>query len=278
MLMALTMRSSNLSQNFYTVIRNFLTYNHNFSKFSVNALAGHEAQMSSFENVGGSRTNFPSNNVTALNAGDATTAKNSGDNSGVTGTGGSAQESYFGRINFSWNDKYLVTGNIRNDGSSNFAPGHNWVTTYSGAFAWKINNEAFLKGVKGINELKLRLGYGLTNNQGIPGNTFVTQLSSVPNGLSGTAQFQNNLANPFVTWEKTNYSNVGLDGTFFNGRISFSLDVYDRETNGLLLKVPLPIIQRYYRRLVAGIHAGAFCEYRFCQQQRVRLPGQFYQY
>jgi TonB-linked SusC/RagA family outer membrane protein len=233
--------NSNLSQNFYTVIRSFFTYNHNFSKYSVNVLAGHEAQMSSFENVGGSRTNFPSNNVTALNSGDATTARNSGDNSGPNGNGGSAQESYFGRVNFSWNDKYLITGNIRDDGSSNFMVNRNWAVTYSGAVAWKINNEAFLKGVKSINELKLRLGYGLTNNQGIPGNTFVTQLSSVANGLSGTAQFQNNLANPFVTWEKTKYYNLGLDGTFFNGRISFSLDVYDRETNGLLLKVPLPL-------------------------------------
>lgn len=232
--------SSNMSQNFYTVLRNFLTYNHNFKKYSVNAVAGHEAQSSSFENVGGTRTNFPSNDVTGLNAGDANTAKNSGDNSNSNPPGGSAQESYFGRINFSWADKYLVTGTVRNDGSSNFLAGHNWVSTYSGALAWKINHEAFLKDVKAINELKLRLGYGLTNNQGIPGNTFETQLTSVPNGLSGTAQFQNNLANPYVTWEKTNYLNVGLDGTFFNSRIDFSLDVYDRKTNGLLLKVPLP--------------------------------------
>ncbi|MFI5137981.1 MAG: SusC/RagA family TonB-linked outer membrane protein [Sphingobacteriales bacterium] len=244
---------SNMSQNFYTVLRNFLTYNHNFSKFSVNALLGHEAQMSNFENVGGSRTNFPSNNVTALNAGDATTAKNSGDNSGATGNGGSAQESYFGRVNFSWDDKYLITGNMRDDGSSNFAPGHNWATTYSGAFAWKINNEAFLKDVKEISELKLRVGYGLTNNQSIPGNTFVTQLASVANGLSGTAQFQNNLANPFVTWEKTNYYNAGLDGTFLNGRINFSLDIYDRETNGLLLKEPFPL----YSATTTGYSPGA---------------------
>jgi len=234
--------SSNLSQNFYTVIRNFFTYNHNFRKFNLNALLGHEAQSGTFENVGGTRTNFPSNNVTALNAGDPTTAKNSGDNAGpgLNPNGGTAQESYFGRINFSWDDKYLITGTARDDGSSNFAPGRNWVATYSGAFAWKINNEAFLKNVKEIDELKLRLGYGLTNNQGIPPNTFVTQLTSVANGLSGIAQFQSNLNNPFVTWEKMNYYNAGLDGTFLGGRINFSLDVYDRETNGLLLKEPFP--------------------------------------
>jgi len=240
--------STNMNNNIYTVIRNYLTYNHYFTNFSVNALAGHEAQTSNYENAGGSRSNFPSNNVQAINAGDATTAKNSGDN-GL----GSSLESYFGRINFAWNDKYLLTGNIRNDGSSNFPVYNRRVTTWSGAFAWKINNEEFLKSITAINELKLRLGYGLTNNQGIPGNTFVTQLTTVANGLSGIAQFQSNLANPNVTWEKTNYYNAGLDGTLLNGRISFSFDGYYRKTDGLLLKVPLPL----YSGTTSGYSPGS---------------------
>ncbi|MDP4256309.1 MAG: SusC/RagA family TonB-linked outer membrane protein, partial [Bacteroidota bacterium] len=227
--------SSSSNQNMYTVIRNFLTYTHYYSKLSLNALLGHEAQTSSYENVGGQRSNFPSNNVQSLNGGDATTAKNSGDN-GL----GSALESYFGRLNLSWNDKYLITANVRNDGSSNFPASNRRVTTYSGAFAWKITNETFLKDVSVLNELKLRLGYGLTNNQGIPGNTFVTQLQTVANGLSGIAQFQSNLANPMVSWEKTNYYNAGLDGSLLGGRLSFSFDAYYRKTDGLLLQVPLP--------------------------------------
>jgi TonB-linked SusC/RagA family outer membrane protein len=245
--------SSNNYQNFYTVIRNFLNYYHNFNKFHVDALAGHESQEGTFENVGAARRNYASDNVQAINAGDYITATNFGDNSQSTPTGGSAQESWFGRVNVSWNDRYLLTGNIRNDGSSNFPSNNRWVTTYSGGFAWKINNEAFLKGVKGVNELKLRLGYGVTNNQGIPGNTFVTQLNTVASSLSGTAQYQNNLANPDVKWEKTNYYNAGIDGTFFNGRLSFTLDVYDREVHGLLLQVPLP----EYSGTVAGWGPGA---------------------
>ena len=245
--------SSEDNQYFYTVIRNFLNYNHNFNKLHFDALAGHEAQESTFERLWGQRNNFPSNNVQGISAGDAVTAKNSGDNTQSNPTGGSAQESWFGRVNFSWDDRYLLTGNIRDDGSSNFPTGHRWVTTYSGGFAWKINNEAFLRDVKSINELKLRLGYGLTNNQGIPGNTFLTQLAAVTNSLSGTAQFQNNLANPDVQWEKTNYYSAGIDGSFFNGRLSFTLDVYDRETHGLLLQVPLP----EYSGTVAGWGPGA---------------------
>ncbi|WPU94865.1 TonB-dependent receptor [Mucilaginibacter sabulilitoris] len=240
--------SSYMGQNFYKVLRNFFTYSHSFGKYNVNALLGHESQLSSFENVSGARSNFASNNVQAISSGDATTATNSGDNGS-----GTAQESYFGRLNFAWNDKYLITANARRDGSSNFPPNNRWVSTYSGAFAWKMNNEVFLKGITAINELKLRVGYGLTNNQGIPGNTYVTQLQTVSNGLSGIAQFQNNLANPEVTWEKTNYSNAGLDGSFFNWRLNFSLDVYYRKTNGLLLKVPLPL----YSGTTTGYSPGA---------------------
>jgi TonB-linked SusC/RagA family outer membrane protein len=240
--------STSMGQNDYTVIRSFLTYNHNFKRYYVNLLAGHESQVGSFQNAYAYRSNFPSNNVQAINSGDGTTARNGGDYGS-----GTAQESYFGRINVSWDDKYLVTANLRADGSSNFFPTNRWVNTYSGAFAWKINNEAFLKGVKSINELKLRLGYGVTNNQGIPGNTFVTQLQTIANGLSGIAQWQNNLANEDVTWEKTDYYNAGLDGAFFNGRLSFSLDVYDRETSGLLLKIPLPL----YSGTTAGWSPGS---------------------
>lgn len=245
--------SSRAGQNFYVVIRNFLTYNHNFKKFHLDALAGHESQESTFHNLGAARRNFPADNVQAISGGDATTATNFGYNSLSDPTGGSAQESYFGRINFSWNDRYLFTANIRNDGSSNFPSNNRRVTTYSGGFAWKIKNEAFLKGVESINDLKLRLGYGLTNNQGIPGNTFVTQLQTIANGLSGIAQFQNNLANAEVTWEKTDYYSAGLDGTLLNGRLNFSLEAYSRQTKGLLLQVPLP----GYSGTVAGYGPGS---------------------
>jgi TonB-dependent starch-binding outer membrane protein SusC len=240
--------SSNMYQNFYTVLRNYLTYSRYYSKFNFKVLAGHEAQSSSFENVGSSRSNFPSNNVQAISAGDAISAKNSGDN-GL----GNSSEAIFGRVDLNFYDKYLITGNIRDDGSSNFPTNNQWGVTYSGAFAWKINHESFLKNVNNINELTLRLGYGLTNNQNIPGNTFATQLTTVTNGLSGIAQYQSNLANPFVTWEKTNDFNASLDGTFFNGRFGFSFGVYDREVNGLLLRVPLPA----YSATTTGYSPGA---------------------
>ena len=229
-----TSSSYSSGQNIYTVVRNYLTYNHSFGKNNLNVLLGHENNLSESKSVFASRTDFPSNSVQSISSGDPSTAKNGGT------YGDDAAESYFGRINFSWLDKYLFTANVRDDGSDKFPANARWVVTSSGAFAWKLNNEKFFKQVKAINELKLRLGYGITNNQGIPGNTYVTQLSTVANGLSGIAQFQSNLGNPYVTWEKTKNANLGLDGAFFNWRLNFSVDFYDRRTNGLLLKEPFP--------------------------------------
>jgi len=229
-----TISSYSSGQNIYTVIRNYLTYNKSFGKNNLNVLLGHESNMSKSANAFASRSDFPSANVQSISSGDPSTARNNG------GYGAGASESYFGRINFSWIDKYLFTFNLRNDGSDKFPTDKRWATSTSGAFAWKINNEQFLQTVQAINELKLRLGYGLTNNQNIPANTYVTQLTTVANGLSGTAQFQSNLPNPNVKWEQTKNGNIGLDGTFFNWRLNFSIDVYDRKTDGLLLKVPYP--------------------------------------
>lgn len=228
--------SYNFSQNLYSTIRNFLTYAHLFkNKYNVNVLLGHEAQLGTNENSSAGRTNFPSNNVQVISSGDPTTATNAGSK------GQNAQESYFGRLNFGLNDKYLFTANVRADGSSKFAPENRWVTTYSGAFAWKLNNEELLKQVKALNELKLRLGYGLTNNQNIRDYAYTSTLATVATGLTGIAQLTQNVGNPYVQWEKTKYANIGLDGTLFNWRINFSVDFYNRKTDGLVLQIPLPL-------------------------------------
>ena len=224
------------AQNFYTTIRSYLTYSHLFGrKYYFNALLGHEAQVSTSSSVIASRKNFPSNNVQAISSGDATTATNSGDKQQ------SSQESYFGRINLTYNDKYLLTVNVRDDGSSKFAPANRWVTTYSGALAWRLSSEDFMKNVTAVNDLKIRLGYGLTNNQNIGNYTYGATLNTVATGLSGYSQLTSNLPNADVKWERTKSFNIGLDGNLANRRIEFSLDYYYRRTDGLLLSVPLPL-------------------------------------
>ncbi|MDR7209846.1 TonB-dependent receptor [Flavobacterium piscis] len=227
--------SYSYSQDYFTTFRSFFTYAKVFkSKYNVNVMAGHEAQLSQNESVSAARKNFVSNNITNISSGDMATATNGG----FKGDG--AQESYFGRLNFIYDDKYIVTTNFRADGSSKFAPGSKWVNTYSGGVAWKLNNEAFLKGSKIVNELKLRAGYGLTNNQNVRNNAYLTMLQTVSTALSGTAQLTSEFGNPDVEWEKTEYSNIGLDARLFGWKLNFSVDVYDRSTTGLLMQIQLP--------------------------------------
>lgn len=223
------------AQNFYYSLTNFLNYTHTFhSKYYFNVMAGHESQLLNSNSVSATRTNFASNNVTSISSGDATTATNTG----IKGQG--ALEAYFGRANFTYNDKYLLTATVRHDGSSKFAANNRWNTTYSGALAWKINHEDFLKDIKAINDLKLRLGYGLVNNQNIAEYAYGSTLNTVATGLSGNAQLTSTTGNPDIKWETTKSYNVGLDATVLNSRIRFSADAYYRKTSNLLLSLTEP--------------------------------------
>lgn len=228
--------SSQFSEGVYISIKNYLTYSHLFyNKYSLTAMAGHEASLDKSHNISGSRTNFPSANVQVINGGDPTTAKNGG------AKGHNSKESYFGRLNLGISDKYLLTGTIREDGASMYAEDHRWILSYSGALAWKINNENFLKNVSKVNELKMRLGYGLTNRQAGRDYVYTSTLGTIPTGLTGIAQRIKNIANPDLEWEQTKNSNIGLDGAFFNWRFSFSVDFYLKNTDGLAMQTSLPM-------------------------------------
>jgi TonB-linked SusC/RagA family outer membrane protein len=240
--------SSSFNEGIYTTIKNYLTYSHVFyTKYNLTAMAGHEASVSQSSSLYASRSNFPSNNVQAVSSGDPTTATNSGTK------GHNARESYFGRLNLEINNKYLLTGNIRNDGSSMYAEANRWILTYSGAFAWKINNENFLKDIKKVNELKLRIGYGLTNRQAGRDYVYTSTFATVPTGISSIAQRPVNIASPDLQWEQTKNSNIGLDGTFLNWRINFSVDFYLKNTDGLAMQTSLPM----YSGTAIGWNPGA---------------------
>jgi TonB-linked SusC/RagA family outer membrane protein len=239
---------SSFSDGVGTTLKNYLTYSHVFStKYNMTAMAGHEATLNKSTGLGGSRTNFPSASVQVLNGGDPTTASNSGSK------GQSSQESYFGRLNVEINDKYLLTGTVREDGASMYAENNRWILSYSGAFAWKMKNENFLKSLTNVNELKLRLGYGLTNRQAGRDYSYTSTLATVATGLTGIAQSLTNTGNPNLQWEQTKNTNIGLDGTFFNWRLNFALDLYLKRTNGLAMQTSLPM----YSGTAIGYSPGA---------------------
>jgi TonB-linked SusC/RagA family outer membrane protein len=228
--------SSESKQGVYTSIKNYITYSHLFAtKYDLTAMAGHEASLEKSERLYAARTGYPSNNVQVINGGDPTTATNEGTK------GHNSRESYFGRLNVGIHDKYLLTGNIREDGASMYAENHRWILSYSGALAWKVNNENFLKEVKEVNELKVRAGYGLTNRQAGRDYVYTSTLATVPTGVSTTAQITQNIGNPNLEWEQTKNSNIGIDGAFFNWRLDFSVDFYLKRTDGLAMQASLPM-------------------------------------
>ena len=154
--------------------------------------------------------------------------------------------SYFGRFNYNLLDRYLLTATFRADGSSRFRKGKKWGYFPAAAFAWKINNEPFMKNVKWIDELKLRLGWGMTGQQNGIDDFYYTTLYRVSNSYAqypfGDKYYQTlrpSASNPDLTWEKTTTYNAGLDFTALNGRFGVNVDGYYRKTTDLLASVAI---------------------------------------
>jgi len=152
--------------------------------------------------------------------------------------------SFFGRVNYDYKNKYLLTATYRVDGSSKFLGDNRWGYFPSAALAWKINEEEFLKDVDWIDAIKLRVSYGESGNNNIPTGqtlqTFQSSNTSYLNEIDNYWSASNILANPNLKWETTVSQNFGLDYTLFNGRISGALDVYKNVTKDLLIRFPTP--------------------------------------
>lgn len=145
-------------------------------------------------------------------------------------------ESVFGRVNFEWADKYLLTATVRRDGASNFAANNKFATFPSFAFGWKISNEDFLLDNKTLSNLKLRASYGLTGNQAIgPYESLAIYRVQPPSAVGGA--FGVDLAreaNPDLKWETSVQTNIGLDVGLFQNRITFTVDYYNIDTRDLI--------------------------------------------
>ncbi|NDV95120.1 TonB-dependent receptor [Dysgonomonas sp. 521] len=222
------------SNSSYTTFSTYATYEKAINRHNFTLMAGHEAQESKNENLSGSREGFMFNSVHELNVGDSKTAKNNSSRSE------SAIESYFGRFNYNYDDRYLLTASLRRDGSSSFAENHRWGTFPSLAVAWRINNEKFMKNIENISNLKLRLGWGGVGNQAIwQGYAYgVTMSSSATPG--GQGFFPGNYPNPDLKWERTNSYNVGLDVNLFKNRVELIADFYKKDIDNLLMQASLP--------------------------------------
>ncbi len=216
-----------------------LTFSKDYSKHHVGALAGYQYLTGSNEGFNAFRDAFLFEDYPVLSGGSAANMKNNGYASEW------ALISYFGRINYAFDNKYLFEANLRYDGSSRFAAGNKWGTFPSFSAGWRISEEDFMSGTKDvINELKLRASWGRLGNQEIGSNyPFAPTVSTAPKYISNDI-IQNgaailNLANTDISWETTTMSNIGLDARLMR-HLSFSFDYYYKKTQGILLQLSIP--------------------------------------
>jgi len=150
--------------------------------------------------------------------------------------------SYYGRLNYGFNSKYLVTFNARYDGSSRFAENNKWAFFPSGALAWNIKKEGFMSNVDDISQLKLRVSYGITGNQAISPYQSLASLTDVfttDRGSIVSAIKPGSTSNPNLTWESTAQMDIGLDIGLLQNRIGITADYYKMITSDLLFRVPV---------------------------------------
>ncbi|WP_025765310.1 TonB-dependent receptor [Dyadobacter tibetensis] len=217
--------------NTYWNWNQLLEYNNQFGKHSVNLMVSHEAQESTWKNMSASRTGFLTDDVLDLEAGDVLTASNSG------GSGTWGMESYLGRLNYNYDDRYILMGTVRRDGSANFGKDNKWGMFPSVSAAWRISQESFFS-IPFINELKLRFETGITGNQGGSGGIY----SPMGTGATptGTGFLPTKYSNQGLKWEETKTNNIGINVAFLENRIQFEFDYYVKNTDNLLMTQPLP--------------------------------------
>lgn len=241
-----TARSVNASTNSYT-IENILTYSKDIKKHHFDFTALYSAQERKYNSTTAGATGFINDELGLDNLG-----------AGATQTSGSYRDRYglnsqMGRLFYSYDSRYLFTLTARRDGSSVFGANTTKYGVFpSAAIGWNVINENFMKNVKLISNLKLRLSYGKTGNEAVGVyNTITTEGSSRSpfNGISTIGVIPNNLGNIMLQWETTKTANIGLDFGILNNRVTGSVEAYQNKTSGLLLNRSLPIITGYSRVL-----------------------------
>ena len=226
---------------------NLLLYVRDFGKSRVDFTGLYGSQRRRYVSATAGATNFVNDALSYNNIG-----------AGATQTAGSYSDRYalnyqMARLVYSYDQRYVVTGTVRRDGSSVFgANTSKFGTFYSAALAWNISNEAFMKDVKFVNTLRLRGSYGKAGNEGIGVYGTITTDGSTRfpfNGVSYIGLQAGNLGNANLQWEATKQANIGLEFAVLNNRITGNIDVYNSANNGLLLSRALPAITGYGRVL-----------------------------
>lgn len=220
------------SQSAYWNWNQLVEYSRQFGKHTAGLMVSHESQASNWKNVGGTRTGFLTNDIFDLNAGNATTATNTG------GSDNWAMESYLGRLNYNYDNRYILTGTLRRDGSVYFGSDKRWGLFPSVSVAWRINQEKFFN-VPYVSDLKLRLESGFTGNQGWSKSAIYSALSAGATPW-GTGFLTSAYSNQGFQWEGTGTYNAGLNLGLLKNRITLEFDYYVKRTSELIMPASLP--------------------------------------
>lgn len=210
-----------------------LNYSKKFlEKHDVNMMVGHEAQSQFFENLGGRVTGFANNALSELTLGDAKTSLSTSTRDDQT------RESYFARLGYIYDNKYILQASYRADASSLFGPNNKWGYFPSVSVAWIISKENFMQDFSMVSNLKLRLETGITGNTYYNKNTYAPLNATTTQ--SGTGFLAGRFPNPDLKWENTQTYNIGFDLGLLKDRIQVVVDAYLRKTSDLITDLPLP--------------------------------------
>lgn len=238
------------SSNFNTswVWTNTINYEKTFGASNINILLGQEAlNVGSGRGMGGSGINPFAQNVdfVSLSTVDSRVV-NGGHSNGINFS------SYFGRLNYDLYDKYILSFVVRRDGSSRFGSENRYGVFPAGSFAWRVSSEKFMDGVDFIDDLKIRGGYGIMGNSNNVDpnnqfNLFGTSLDASSYDIGGTngsavgGFYRTRIGNPLAKWERSITTNIGIDLLMLNGKVDVGLDVWRRETEDLLFRLPITV-------------------------------------
>jgi TonB-linked SusC/RagA family outer membrane protein len=220
-------------------LNNLLTYENTIQKHNFKVLAGYSEIDNVQNTLSAYRQNFYNNDIQSINQGANDGTKS---NSGADAEFG--LRSFFGRLNYSYADKYLFEANGRYDGSSKFTGDKRYSFFPSFSAGWRVSQEDFWKSLSNVvNNLKIRGSWGKTGNQSVGLYSYYPALSITTYTFGDTpaqGYRQTTLANPDLSWESTTQTDIGVDAEFLNSRLSFTFDYYKKQTNNILLNLAIP--------------------------------------
>lgn len=242
---------SNMDKSSYWQVENVLSWDQKFGEHQVSLILGQSALKSSGRTIGGSNMNMMEENPDKANI-DATIGLQSDGTMSVYGGSWEPHAlcSYFGRASYNYAERYMLQATIRRDGSSNFGANNRYGTFPSVSLGWNVTNEPYLRAYRPewLTNTKVRFSWGKNGNENIGHFGYMTLTATGNNYIFGAGAGQGltngvkpaKIPNPDLHWEESNQTDVGIDFGFFRNMLTFTVDYYDKRTNGMLMQMPLP--------------------------------------